>query len=406
MKRHLFKPGRFLFAGFITATLLTVNFSISHSESARGVTDTMIKIGVIIDLTGPTSVGTVPISKGIRNLTKHINDNGGIHGRQIKLIIEDDRYSIPAGVAAFKKLISRDEVLGIIGPMSMGETKVLYRHVERFKVPMVPLVYDEWAIRPYKRYLFNPTDLYDDEIGVMFEYAVKDMKMKNAKVGFCYPDVESGKTVFKLGKKWANTLGLKLHPEVLPLGLMDVTSQILSMKRNKVDVVFIHHVMSGAVALLKDMKKFGLNAPVLGTWPNCNEDTVTTAGSASKNYMGAHAFSSWYDESPGAAKMRNITLKYHPGTEKPYRVKSYTVGWVMATIFYKGLELAGENLDIETFVNGLESIKNLDTGGLVGPITYTSSSHRGLDSCKLFKADPENGKLLSITDWRRPPIVE
>ena len=374
-----------------------------HAGEIRGVTDTTVKIGVIIDLTGPSSPGAIPASKAIRNYTRHINDKGGIHGRKIKLIIEDDRYSIPAGVAAFKKLVFRDEVLGIIGPLSMGETKVLYKQIKRHKVPMVPLVYDEWAIRPYKRYIFNPTDLYDHEVGVMFEYAVKDMKMEDARIGFCYPDVESGKTVFKLGKKWAKFFGLKLYPEVIPGGLLDVTSQVLSMKRNKVDLVVVHHIMSGAVALLKDMKKFGLHVPVMGTWPNCNEDTVTTGGSAAKNYMGAHAFSSWYDEGPGVAKMREITLKYHPGTEKPYRVKSYTVGWIMATIFYRGIELAGKDLNIETLVAGLESIKDFDTGGLVGPITFSSTSHAGLDSCKLFKADPPSGKLLPITDWRKLP---
>ncbi|MDY6969820.1 MAG: ABC transporter substrate-binding protein, partial [Spirochaetota bacterium] len=262
---------------------------------------------------------------------------------------------------------------------------------------------DEWAIRPCKKYLFNPTDMYNDELGVIFEYILKDKKMKNPRMGFCYPEAESGKIVYKLGTQWAKHFKINLYPEVLSLGMMDVTSQVLSLKRNKVDVVIIHHVMPGAVALLKDMKKFGLKVPAYGTWPNCNEDTVTTAGSASKNYIGAHAFSSWYSKGTGVEKMRQITLKYHPGTEKPYRVKSYTMGWVMAKIFYRGVELAGKNLTIESFVKGLEKIKNFDTKGLVGLITYTSNNHTGVDSCRLFKADPENGKLIPITGWRKKP---
>ena len=73
--------------------------------------------------------------------------------------------------------------------------------------------------------------------------------------------------------------------------------------------------------MLREMRKFALNIPVFGTFPNCVEDTVRIAGNASKNYIGAHAFSSWYDESPGMARVREITLRYHPGTEKPYRSK-------------------------------------------------------------------------------------
>ena len=91
----------FLAFGFI----ILFGSSDAYPEPVRGVTDTTIKIGVIMDLTGPTAgdIG-LPITEALKNYTRHINDKGGIFGRKVKLIVEDDRYAIPAGIAAFKKL--------------------------------------------------------------------------------------------------------------------------------------------------------------------------------------------------------------------------------------------------------------------------------------------------------------
>ncbi|MDY6968929.1 MAG: ABC transporter substrate-binding protein, partial [Spirochaetota bacterium] len=123
---------------FFFTSFLTINNSLIYSNTVRGVTNNSITFGIIADQTGPTSSAAVPLAKAVKNYTRHVNDQGGINGRKINVILEDSRYSIPAALAAFKKLIFRDQVLGIIGPISMGETKVLYKHVDKHKVPIIP----------------------------------------------------------------------------------------------------------------------------------------------------------------------------------------------------------------------------------------------------------------------------
>jgi ABC-type branched-subunit amino acid transport system substrate-binding protein len=126
------------------------------------------------------------------------------------------------------------------------------------------------------------------------------------------------------------------------------------------------------------------------------------AGDASKNYIGGHGVSSWYDDTPGMKNVREITLKYQPGTDKPWRSKYYTLGWVVMTLFHEGMTRAGKNLTPDSFVQALESIKDFDTQGLCGSITFSPTDHKGFSSCKLFKADPTSGKLVPITGWRNP----
>ena len=75
----------------------------------------------------------------------------------------------------------------------------------------------------------------------------------------------------------------------------------------------------------------------------------------------------------------------------------------MSTVLTEGIKRAGKDITIENMVSGLESIKSLDTKGLCGPITFTSSDHYGLRHSKLYAGVPEKGELVPISDWRLPP---
>jgi branched-chain amino acid transport system substrate-binding protein len=108
----------------VSIVLLMVAISVflicdyGFSKDVRGVTDSEIRIGVIYDQTGPATPVTVPASKAFKNYFQWVNEKGGINGRKIKLIIEDDRYSIPATISAYKKLLLKDKVLVLLGPAS------------------------------------------------------------------------------------------------------------------------------------------------------------------------------------------------------------------------------------------------------------------------------------------------
>ena len=391
------------FVGFLVLILLISQGNLAYSKEARGVTKDSIIIGSIADHTGPTSNVGVVMVEAYRIFFRHINDEGGINGRKIKLVAEDSRYSIPASIAAFKKLLFKDQMLALLGPVSIGETKVLFRHIEKEKIPTLPWAPDESVMKPYKRYVFPTSGFYDNEWGVTLDYIVNKLKAKNPKIAMATVDVESGKVVRASAVAWAKSYGLKLHHETLPISAIDVTSQVLSMKRAGVTHILIHHVAPGAAAVLKDMKKFDLDVPMFGTSAACTEDVIRIAGEASKNFVGASPYSSWYEKSPGMAKVRKISLKYNPGAEKSYSIKSYSMGWVVPLILCEGIKRAGKDLDGEKLVAALETIKDLDTKGICGLITYTPTMHYGLNYNKLFKADPKSGKLIPITEWKLPP---
>ena len=408
MVRFWKRNSHFFLYSAISLTTTLIFASVSFSGSVRGVTDTTIKIGLIADMTGPGTSVTGILGDLNRNYTRYINDRGGIHGRKVISLLEDDRLSIPLGIAAFKKLVFRDKVFAILGPANTPSAKALFNRVEKLKVPNLALIPQQIVVNPLKRYIFMTMESYDDDFGVIFDYLINEIKPKDMKMTFVTYDGESGKETWEYVKKWAQFFNYK-HPierEIIPLGALECSSQVLSIKRKGITHILIHHMVANGALLLRELRKFGLKTPVYADLLSCSDDVVKLAGDSSKNYIGAHSFSSWYDDTPGMKEVREVTLKYNPGTDKPWRSKYYTLGWVAMTLLREGMIRAGKDLTPESCVKGLESISTFDTKGLCGPITLSATDHKAFSSCRLYKADPSSGKLLPISDWRNPPNTQ
>ena len=138
------------------------------------------------------------------------------------------------------------------------------------------------------------------------------------------------------------------------------------------------------------------------------EDTVRIAGKAAKNQYGVSTCASWFDDAPGVARMKEITLRYHPVSKEPKYAEEfgsnryYTKGWLGALILAEGAKRAGKDLNHETLVAGLEKIRNFDTGGLTGPISYGPNRRKANDCGRFCKADVEKERFVAISGWLRP----
>ncbi|KAF0122628.1 MAG: amino acid/amide ABC transporter substrate-binding protein HAAT family [bacterium] len=385
---------------FVLAILMSVP---SYAGEVRGVTGDTIKVGVVMDLTGPTATTQIPAKEAVVNYFRYISDQGGIHGRKIKLYIEDDRYSVPLDIAVFKKLVFRDKVFSIIFLISSPSARVLLPQMEKEKVPGTIIGLTEEVVIPTRRYMFMPVASYTDHVKVLFDYVMNDLKVKNPRMAYIGPDNEYGKTGYAAAQMSAEHYGIKIvDREFFSPGAVEAVSQVLLMKGAKPDFVISHNYVDNSIALLRDVRKMNFSIPFLGTSGSCTDDLVRIAGKAAENYTGTHPFNSWYSHTPGIAKMKEIHKKYSPGTEKESRTGYHIFAWVSAMTFAEAMKRAGKDLNPDSMVNALESFNNFDTGGLCAPITYGPDKHKGGNSTMLFKADVEKGRLISVGDWRKP----
>ncbi|MBI4619401.1 MAG: ABC transporter substrate-binding protein [Desulfobacterales bacterium] len=388
-----------LFVGLVLILVFSgVHFAVAEEDPARP-KDT-IKIGVIVDMTGPTADLQTPAPKAIRTYFKNVNDQGGIHGRKVKIIVEDDRYTIPLHVAAFKKLVYRDEVFMFMEIGGTGQMLALVPQFNKLKIPNFVTSTSRIFVRPTLPYHFTNGATYEDEIEIIFNWLINVLKVKDPKIGLVRPDTEHGKVGSRSANEQAKKYGLELTADIiLSPGAIEAGSEVLRLKKVNPTHLILHLTPSSSAVFLKDAKKFGLKAFYLGTKYTCIETMLELAGKAAENFHATNSFAAWYDSTPGTKVVREITLRYHPGTEKEIRPRGYIQGWSECMIVHEGLNRTGKNLAREGLIKAWEGMKDFDMQGLSSNVTFGPDKHQASEYCKFYKADVEKGIFHPISDW-------
>ena len=391
---------RFVMLLVVLVSSLFLLVSSVYAGEKDGVTGDTIKIGIIADLTGPTVALQIPAVNAMKSYFKNINEKGGVFGRKIKAIAEDDRYTIPMHVSAFKKLAYRDKVFMIMEIGSTGGILSLIPRFNKLKMPNFMTSTAKMFVKPTMPYHFTNGAAYEDEVRIIFNYLFNVLKVKNPKLGLVRPDTEHGKVGSRATAEQVKRFGTKLlAEEILAPGAMEAGSQVLNLRRQKINYIILHLTVANSVAFLRDAKKYGIKAKFYGTKYTCTETTVQMAGKAAKEFYAINSFASWYDDEPGVKEMRKVSLKYYPDLNKKIPPKIWTQGWAEAVIVYEGIKRAGKNLTRNGVIKAWESMKNYNMKGLSANATFGPNKHQCSEHCKIYKADIPNGKLAPISDW-------
>ncbi|MDY6968829.1 MAG: ABC transporter substrate-binding protein [Spirochaetota bacterium] len=377
-----------------------------YGSKVRGVTDTTIKLGGMADLTGPVAAVWIAGIEAMKDYFRYVNENGGIHGRKVINVVEDDRYSIPLALSAFKKLVFRDKVLFLLHAASgAGHTHAIIPVAEKNNVPMIAGTNDSRYFNPVRRHIFTPLPFYEDQIELIFEYILKDLKIKDPAIALAYPDSGAGNISRDTCRKTAKFYNIKKYKEqIISIGAGDFTSHILNLKRFKPDFVIIHGYVGSTSAFLRDAYKFKLKSIFIAVQYACVDDTIKIAGASAAGLIGTNGFCSWNDKNEAMTDIKKIVNKYHP--EAKWRNRTFLQGWIWSILGHKGLENAGRNLSPKTLINGLERINNLDTKGLCGIVSYGPNDHKAIDYSRFYKADIKLKQFVPISDWRKPSLKE
>jgi len=382
-----------LISVFLIATTL-------YAETSRGVSKDTIKIGVLTDITGVTASIQGPSLEGYKIFFRWVNDRGGIDGRKIDLIIEDTKYSIPQNFAAFKKFMYRDKVFAILGSGASAADIALTPLVAEEKVPRIPLSKSGQLVDPFQHYTFINAPIYEDGIRLLVDYIVKELNPKDLRLGIVLADAEAFKPGLKVAQERGKKYGVEVTGIFLSMGALDATSQVLQLKREKVNCVIIHNISTAAITVVTAGKKLGFNPNYFGSYWATQDQLIKAAKEAARNYWGVHCFSGWDEDNPGIKELRNVTKKYDSGAT--WKDRAYTDGWVLSMILAEGIKRAKNNLTNEGLVNAIESMKNFSTKDLSGPLTYSSTNHKPNEFFKIYKADVEKGFFVPISSWKKP----
>jgi len=388
---------------WIFTGVLTTGAALAGSP---GVTDDEIVIGSISPLTGKIAMVGVAIANGAKDYFDFLNDQGGINGRKIKFIAEDGKYEPPTAIACLKKLITRDKIFACISTSGTPITAALAPSIEREKLPSFCTIAASSIFSPKPpAHIFSFGPYYSENMIFNIEYVFNTLEAKNPRIALFYQDDEfglAGKKGFDLAVKKYNLNVVAV--EKYSRGAIDISSQVHNLKAAKPDYLFITTIPSHSIMLLKEAKKVGLNVPIFGVANTRFEQVIKVAGEAAANFYTTEYTALPNEKNvPSMARLMNLWFKRNPKNSVPARY--YILSHVNAIIMAEAIKRCGKDLTREKLIKNLESMKNFDTGGITGNITYSHEDHCPLSAMRIVRADPKTTRYIAVTDWGYPTIT-
>ena len=388
------KIGRMMFTGVVVLCMLGATQAVFAED--------VIKVGACQPITGRFAFAGKHIHQGLMDSLTYANEQGGVGGKMFKYIYEDTGYDLKRAIASFKKMMAQDQPVMMYGE-STGQGKALAPEIKnRYKVVYGSTSFsEELSEREKNPYTFVSGPTYAQQFGVLLKYIAQNPKKKGVapRVAFFYSDTEFGRDPIPFARELAKKLGIEVVAEaVTKVGAVDVTSQLLDLKRNKPDFcIFQGYVVSPIAEVISGAKDFGLDITFMGTFWAMSKMLLDKLGPDGEGYMGVMPYTYWYmDDVPMIKTMQAFNKKHHPDVK--YRPNSYMQGWFTGMVYAKlaalchekGLPVTGDNLK-----DMIPQIKDWDTGGLAGVVSFGNSNATAMG--KVYKA--KAGKFEAVSDW-------
>src|SRR5437868_2896543 len=237
-----------------------------------GISATEIVIGTHQVLSGPIKVWGVPASNGMKMAVEEINAAGGIQGRKLRMILEDNGYDPKRAVLASQKMVERDKIFAMIGPM--GSPTVLAAQDVLFDagvLQLFPLTAAEFTFKfdpakPQERLKFNNLLPYVESTRAALKYMVETFKTQKPCV--MYQDDEYGKNVLDAFNAQLEVHKLKAASITsYKRGVADFSAQVSKMKADGCDLVLLGTVIRETIGAMAEAKKLGWDVKFLGATP-------------------------------------------------------------------------------------------------------------------------------------------
>lgn len=382
-------------------------FSLSLSAlGEEGVTDKKILLGCTTDFSGPAAAWGNQSSMGMKMRAREIQEAGGIHGRNIEFVFEDNFYDTKKAILSTNKMIYDNKVFAFVGNLGSAIGVATKPLVTEKKIPLLfPLAASDIFFQPFDRYSFNYMSPYYSQTRSVVKYFVENMGLKGKRFAMLYQDDEMGLSHFNGVKDQLKVYNAELvAAEPYKRGAVDLTSPVTRLRKAQPDVVFLGSIVTEIVKSLKVMNTIGW-APMVAGFSSAQTKYVPILAqksgfSADGLYLCAQSPDVWAD-SP--LKTVGDWWKRHVewyGKEPDYAT---SIGYTAVRLFEVAALRAGRDLTREKLVDALETFKDEpDPIFKSVPLTYTSTDHQGAYSIYMAQFRKGNYEIISdLIDFKK-----
>lgn len=365
-----------------------------------------IVFAATLPLTGPFAAVAKDQLEGMRDYIGYLNGNGGVRGRQVKLLVEDTQYKVDQAVAAFKKFMASDKPIAVFGDGTGFVRAVAPENNERYKVLMTSTSYASDLIDLQKYgYHFMSGPTYSEATAMLLQYIKDTHKGGKPKLAVVHSASEYGRDPLDSIRKRAAELGIDI---VLVTEMkfrdVDVTGEAIKLRQAKPDYTLIHGFGGAPIftELMKLAREYKVETRFMGTFWEGSRAILKRAGDAADGFIAVSNYA-WNTADATGETMKAIDgiRRKRDAAYDGYPDIYYMQGWASMMLFVKAADAtvaANQPLTGENLRNALQGTVNWDTGGVIGvPVSLASHS---IPVAQVVRFDAKSDmKPVPVTSW-------
>ena len=370
----------------------------TFSVAQQGVTKTEILVGTIQDMSGPLAAFGKQARFGMQLRIDELNEQGGVHGRKLKLLLEDSGYDPKKAVLGAQKLVNQDKIFIMAGHLGTAQNNAAMPvQFEKNVINFLPITAARDMYEPFHRLKYSFAVTYYDQIRTALPKLVKE---KNAKrVCTICQDDDFGLEVQRGAEAGLKTINMELAEKTsFKRGATDFSSQVAKMKASNCDLVVLGTIIRETIGTIGESRKTGFSPTFLSANAAYTDLIPKLGGKAMDGMYSTMTVQHPYlDESSQPIRFwaNKYKTKYN---EDPGVVSIY--GYQIIDTFIRAAQKAGPALTTDNFIKAMDSLTVPPDIFGSSEITFSATKRLGTDASRVSQI--QDGRWRVISEYVKP----
>jgi branched-chain amino acid transport system substrate-binding protein len=375
--------------------LATLALVATAASAQQGVTKDEITLGSIQDLSGPLAGFGKQARLGMMLAVDEINEQGGVNGRKIKLIVEDSGYDPKKAVLAAQKLVNQDKIFMMVGHIGTAQNMAAMPvQFEKNVINFFPLTAAREMYEPFHKLKYSFAATYYDQMRNAVPKLVKEKGAK--KVCTIYQDDDFGLEVLRGGEAGLKTLNMEFAEKTsYKRGATDFSSQVTKMQASGCDMVVLGTIIRETIGTIGTARKLGYNPVFIGSSAAYTDLIHKIGGKAMDGLYATMTVQNPYTDEQ-SQPIRFWANKYKTKfTDDPTVFSVY--GYTIVNSFANAATKAGKNLSTESFIKVMDTMSIPPDIFGSAPASFSATKRLGSDASRLSQI--QDGKWKPVSDY-------
>jgi branched-chain amino acid transport system substrate-binding protein len=377
----------------LAAIAAVVCAATAAQAQVRGVTKDQVVIGTIQDLSGPIAGYGKQARNGMQLRVDEANEQGGLYGRKLKLVVEDSAYDPKKAILAAQKLMSQDDIFALIGHIGTAQNNaVMPLLFDKGIVNYLPLTASKDMYEPHHKLKYALFASYYDQMRLGVPKLAKEKGAQ--RICAIYQDDDFGLEVLKGTEDGLKAMGKELVEKTsFKRGSTDFSSQVARMKSSNCDMVVMGTIIRETIGTMAEARKTGFNPTFIASFAAYSDLIHKLGGKAVEGFYAVMSSQHPYTDEQDLA-IRFWANKYKTKFGEDPTVMS-VYGYTMVDMFVKTLRKTGPNLNMDSFVKAMD-LSTFPSDSFGSPkMTYSPTKRLGTEAMRMSQIVDGRWKVVS-----------